>query len=72
MLFFPSGQSGSKTFAAKRYLPRGGTEKEGVTVKEVNSTYFWTPLVGIDFSVGVVVPVSHAEEQLTSLKIPAG
>ena len=47
-------------------------EKEGVTVKEVNSTYFWTPLVEIDFSVGVVVPVSQAEDQLTSLKIPAG
>jgi len=71
-LFLPSGKSGSKTFAAKRYLPRGATEKEGVTVKEVNSTYFWTPLVGIDFSVGVVVPFSRAEEQLTSLKIPAG
>ena len=71
-MFFPSGKSGSKTFVAKRFLPRGGKEKEGVRVKQVNSTYFWTPLVGIDFSVGVVVPVSHAEDQLTSLKIPTG
>ena len=72
ILFFPSGKSGSKTFVAKRLLPRGVKEKEGVTVKEVNSRYFWTPLVEIDFSVGVVVPVSHAEDQLTSLKFPAG
>ena len=64
--------SGSKTFVAKRFLPRGGKEKEGVTVKEVNSTYFWNPLVNIDFSVGVVVPVSHADDQLKSLEIPAG
>ncbi|XP_078343118.1 VWFA and cache domain-containing protein 1-like [Oculina patagonica] len=66
------GQSGSKTFVAKRFLPRGGKEKEGVTVKEVNSTYFWRPLVKIDFSVGVVVPVSHVDDQLNSLKIPDG
>ena len=69
ILFFPSGKSGSKTFVAKRFLPRGVKEKEGVTVKEVNSRYFWTPLVEIDFSVGVVVPVSHAEDQLTSSQI---
>ncbi|KAL9960898.1 hypothetical protein ACROYT_G034406 [Oculina patagonica] len=66
------GQTGSKTFVAKRFLPRGGKEKEGVTMKEVNSTYSWRPLVNLDFSVGVVVPVSHVHDQLTSLPIPSG
>ena len=68
----PSGNSGSKTFVAKRFLPRGGKEKDGVTVMEMNSTYFWSPLAEIDFCVGVVVPVSHATDQLSSLQIPAG
>lgn len=71
-MFFPRGKSDSKTFVAKRFLPRGAKEKEGVTVKEVNSRYSWNPLVEIEFSVGVVVPVSHAEDQLTLLKVPAG
>ncbi|KAJ7382927.1 hypothetical protein OS493_031702 [Desmophyllum pertusum] len=65
-----NGKSGSKRFVAKRFLPRGGKEKEGVTVTEMNSTYFWIPLVEIDFSLGVVVPVSHAKDQLNSLQIP--
>ncbi|KAJ7384571.1 hypothetical protein OS493_021202 [Desmophyllum pertusum] len=68
-----NGNSGSKTFIAKRFLPRGGKEKEGVTVTEMNSTYFWTPLErDIDFSLGVVVPVSHAKDQLNPLQIPDG
>lgn len=57
---------------AKRFLPRGGKEKEGVTTKEVNSTYFWTPLVKLNFSVGVVVPVSHFHDQLSPQQIPVG
>lgn len=69
---FSRGKPGSKTFVAKRFLPKGAKEKEGVTVKEVNTGYFWTPLAGIDFSVGVAVPVSHGEDQLISLTIPAG
>ena len=69
---FSSGKSGSKAFVAKRFLPRGGKEKDGVTVTEMNSTYFWAPLVEIDFSVGVVVPVYHVKDQLSSLKIPTG
>lgn len=67
-----SGKSGSKTFVAKRFLPRGEKEKDGVTVIEMNCTYFWAPLAEIDFSVGVVVPVSHAKDQLNSLTIPPG
>lgn len=67
-----SGKSGSKTFVAKRFLPRGEKEQDGVTVIEMNCTYFWAPLAEIDFSVGVVVPVSHAKDQLNSLNIPAG
>lgn len=67
-----SGKSGSKTFVAKRFLPRGEKEKDGVTVIELNCTYFWAPLAEIDFSVGVVVPVSHAKDQLNSLSIPPG
>ena len=67
-----SGKSGFKTFVAKRFLPRGKKEKDGVTVIEMNCTYFWAPLAEIDFSVGVVVPVSHAKDQLNSLSIPPG
>ena len=67
-----SGKSGSKTFVAKRFLPRGEKEKDGVMVLEINCTYFWAPLAEIDFSVGVVVPVSHAKDQLNSLSIPPG
>lgn len=63
---------GSKTYVAKRFLPRGGTEKEGVTMKEVNTTYFWTPIEDIDFSLGVVVPVSHSKDELSSPSISSG
>lgn len=63
---------GSKTFVAKRFLPRGGTEIQGVTETEVNCTYFWTPLMEVDFTVGVVVPVSHSKDQLKPLQMPNG
>lgn len=71
-LFVSRRITGSKTFVAKRFLPRGGTEKEGVTATEVNATYFWTPIQGIEFSLGVVVPVSHAKDELSSPPISSG
>jgi len=64
------GKSGSKTFVAKRFLPRGGKQKEGVTVKAVSSTYFWTQLEDTDFSLGVVVPVARQKEELDALQPP--
>ena len=72
LYFLHSGQTGSKTFVSKRFLPRGGKEKEGVRVRTVNSTYFWTHLEGTDFSLGVVVPVSHAKDVLNTMQIPQG
>ncbi|XP_015763441.1 PREDICTED: VWFA and cache domain-containing protein 1-like isoform X1 [Acropora digitifera] len=65
-------KSGSKTFVSKRFLPRGETEKDGVTVRNVNSTYHWTYLEGTEFSLGVVVPVSQAKDELNTLQIPKG
>ena len=56
----------------KRFLARGGHEKEGVTVKSVNSSYYWTAVQETDFSVGVVIPVVSNNERLDSLDIPAG
>lgn len=67
-----SEKSGSKTFVSKRFLPRGETEKDGVTVRNVNSTYHWTHLEGTEFSLGVVVPVSQAKDELNTLQIPKG
>ena len=67
-----SKKTGSKTFLSKRFLPRGETEKDGVTVRNVNSTYHWTQLEGTEFSLGVVVPVSQAKYELNTLQIPKG
>ena len=67
-----SKKTGSKTFISKRFLPRGETEKDGVTVRNVNSTYHWTQLEGTEFSLGVVVPVSQAKDELNTLQIPKG
>ena len=67
-----SKKTGSKTFLSKRFLPRGETEKDGVTVRNVNSTYHWTQLEGTEFSLGVVVPVSQAKDELNTLQIPKG
>ena len=67
-----SKKAGSKTFVSKRFLPRGETEKDGVTVRNVNSTYHWTHLEGTEFSLGVVVPVSQAKDELNTLQIPRG
>ena len=41
-------------------------------MKEVNTTYFWTPIEDIDFSLGVVVPVSHSKDELSSPSISSG
>ena len=71
--FFSSRRnSGFKTFVVKRFLARGGHEKEGVTAKSVNSSYYWTAVQETDFSVGVVIPVSFKNERLDSLQIPTG
>ena len=70
--FFLSGRSGSKTFLAKRFLPRGGDVREGVEAREVNSTYSWTQVDGTEFTLGVVVPVDYAKEKLKAVIIPEG
>ena len=57
---------------ASRYLPRGGKIKEGVTMKKLNSSYFWSPVEKTEFSVGVVIPVSFQNEVLSKLQIPEG
>ena len=73
--FSLSGRSGSKTFHAKRFLPRGGDVKEGVEAREVNSTYSWTQVDGTEFTLGtagVVVPVAYSKEKLKAVTIPEG
>lgn len=62
----------SKTLLSKRFLPRGVAQQEGVTVRNVNSTYYWTQLEGTEFTLGVVVPVSQAKDELNSLQFPKG
>ena len=41
-------------------------------MQEVNAAYFWTPNEDIDFSLGVVVPVSHSKDELISPSISNG
>ena len=67
-----SGRSGSKTFVTKRFLPRGGNIQEGVRERNVNSTYCWIQLDGIEFTLGVVVPVGYGKERLKAMEIPKG
>ena len=67
-----SGRSGSKTFVAKRFLPRGGDVREGVEERKVNSTYSWTQVEGTEFTLGVVVPVAYAKDRLKAATIPKG
>ena len=45
---------------------------EGVTVKQLESTYFWSPVGTTEFSIGVVIPVSYEREALRTLPIPEG
>ncbi|XP_068714497.1 VWFA and cache domain-containing protein 1-like [Montipora foliosa] len=62
----------SKTLLSTRCLPRGSAPQEGVTVRNVNSTYYWTQLEETEFTLGVVVPVSQAKDELTPLQLPKG
>ena len=41
-------------------------------VKQLNSSYFWSPVEKTDFSIGVVIPVTHVNEVLNTLQIPKG
>ena len=45
---------------------------EGVSVKQLESTYFWSPVERTEFSIGVVIPVSYESEVLRTLQIPEG
>lgn len=66
------GGSGQKSFISKRYLAKGGQVSEGVTVLELQSTYFWTPVMKTNFTVGIVVADGEKERMLSSLTIPSG
>ena len=43
-----------------------------MVVKQLNSSYFWSPVEKTDFSIGVVIPVTHVNEVLNTLQIPKG
>ena len=43
-----------------------------MVVKQLNSSYFWSPVEKTDFSIGVVIPVTHENEVLNTLQIPEG
>ena len=43
-----------------------------MVVKQLNSSYFWSPVEKTDFSIGVVIPVAHENEVLNALQIPEG
>ena len=43
-----------------------------MAVKQLNSSYFWSPVEKTDFSIGVVIPVTHVSEMLNTLQIPEG
>ncbi|XP_074609260.1 VWFA and cache domain-containing protein 1-like isoform X3 [Acropora palmata] len=65
-----NGGSGLKTFNATRYLMRGGDMLEGVTVKKLPTTYYWSPVEGTEFSIAVAIPVGYQREILSALPIP--
>ena len=69
---FISGGSGQKNIASKRFLARGGQVKEGVTVVEVPSTYYWLPVEETNFTVGIVVADGDKDEMLGSQPVPSG
>ena len=71
-MYFFSGGSGETTFVSKRYLARGGKVSEGVTIVELNSTYFWRPVEDTDFTVGIVVTIGDKSETLGQQSIPSG
>ena len=72
VVLFCSGGSGLKTFNATRYLMRGGDMLEGVTVKKLPTTYYWSPVEGTEFSIAVAIPVGYQREILSALPIPKG
>ena len=45
---------------------------EGVTVTRLESTYYWSPIGDIGFSIAVVVPVGYQREVLSTLQLPQG
>ena len=72
VVLFCSGGSGLKTFNATRYLMRGGDMLEGVTVKKLPTTYYWSPVEGTEFSIAVAISVGYQREILSALSIPKG
>ena len=71
-MFLNRGDSGTKSFLATRYLPRGGRIVDGVTEAHIASNYYWYPVDGTEFSVGVVIPASLDDDVLRNLKSPEG
>ena len=69
---FDSGGSGVKSFTSKRFLARGGKIKEGVSVLDVPSTYFWRAVEKTKFTVGIVVADGDKDETLSTQSIPSG
>lgn len=53
-------------------MARGGEVSEGVTVVELESTYFWRPVEDTDFTVGVVVATNDKSETLGQQSVPSG
>ena len=43
-----------------------------MVVKQLNSSYFWSPVEKTDFCIGVVIPVTHENKVLNALQIPEG
>ena len=41
-------------------------------VKQLNSSYFWSPVEKTDFSIGMVIPVTKENEVLNTLQLPKG
>ncbi|KAL9960894.1 hypothetical protein ACROYT_G034402 [Oculina patagonica] len=56
------GEDGQKTFVSKQFLAHGGKVTEGVSVVELNSTYYWKFVPETSFAIGVVVPVGDTDE----------
>ena len=69
---FDSGGSGMKSFTSKRFLARGGKIKDGVSVLDVPSTYFWRAVDKTKFTVGIVVADGDKDETLSTQSIPLG
>ena len=70
--FINRGETGNKEFPSKRYLPRGGSSKEGIRVVVLNSTYYWRPVQGTKFSLGLVIADGDHRETLSRQMPPKG